>query len=385
MEFNHCPNIPVDALCELIPFMNSSLKSLIIRNTPWLNDECIELFTAFCNKLYKIELQGSLVNITSSGIQSIARNSGTLLSLSIISNDEDDGSVHSGSSSLSWNLDNKIFPALINNMTSKLRHFCLSGFNMLTIDGLEKFLSYFRKTLQSLDFSELNIMNDCVLKSIGDYCSSLFVLKLNHCKQITDQGIENLFQKTSSVEVLELCGCENITDECFKVISTQCSKLTVIKLDWCFSLTEKSLKLLAANCKRLSYVSMRGTHLNCLPANLSRLLYLNNLNVSDCPTLTFPGKNIIEKGLHEIRDALMDYDIENRIRVTALGSLQSGKTSILLSLQSDNNVADGPTFGVPVNMWFPFLGNSSMFYIAPEEIQFFNSQKALKHRSWDRY
>lgn len=348
--------------------MNSNLKSLIIRNTPWLNDECIELFTAFCNKLYKIELQGSLVNITRSGIESIARNSATLLSLSIISTDEDEliadtMSVTSKTSILSWNLDNRIFPALINNMTSKLRHFCLSGFNMLTTDGLEKFLSYFMRTLQSLDFSELNIINDSILKSIGEYCTNLFALKLNHCKEITDQGIDSLFQKKSSLEVFELCGCDKITDECFKIIAKQCPRLTVIKLDWCFSLTELSLKELANHCKKLSYVSMRGSGLSSLPPNLSRLAYLNTLNVSDCQSLTFPGKSVIEKGLHEVRDFLMEYDIENRARVTALGSFQSGKTSILLSLQSDNNVADGATFGVPVNMWFPFTGNASKLTI----------------------
>lgn len=68
--------------------MNQNLRSLIIRNTPWLNDECIELFTAFCHKLCKIELQGCLTNITRSGIESIGRNCGSLLSLSIISTDE---------------------------------------------------------------------------------------------------------------------------------------------------------------------------------------------------------------------------------------------------------------------------------------------------------
>ena len=68
--------------------MNQNLRSLIIRNTPWLNDECIELFTAFCHKLCKIELQGCLTNITRSGIESIGRNCASLLSLSIISTDE---------------------------------------------------------------------------------------------------------------------------------------------------------------------------------------------------------------------------------------------------------------------------------------------------------
>ena len=343
--------------------MNRNLKSLIIRDTTWLSDECMELFTAYCHKLYKIELQGCLTNITRAGIESIARNSSSLLSLSIVSTedfsgggigDDTTGDDASAASTKSWNLDNRLFPALINNLTSKLRHFALSGFHNLTYDGLEKFLLYFHKRLQSVDFSELSMVNDSILKTIGDNCNNLFVVKLNHCKLVTDQGVNRLFAKKTNLEVLELNGCDNLTDSCFDALTQSCPKLTIVKLDWCYRVTEAALQLLATRCKKLSYISMRNTGLRTLPCKLSRLSYLNYLNIANCASLTFPDKKVIDKGLNEIKNTLLEFDIENRFRVCALGGTQSGKTSMLLSLQSDQNVADGSTFGVPVNIWYPF-------------------------------
>jgi len=362
----------VEKLCDLIPSMNRNLKSLIIRDTTWLSDECMELFTAYCHKLYKIELQGCLMNITRAGIESIARNSSSLLSLSIVSTEDfggvngelghDEAEDDSAASTKSWNLDNRLFPALINNLTSKLRHFALSGFHNLTYDGLEKFLLYFYKRLQSVDFSELSLVNDSILKTIGDNCDNLFVLKLNHCKLITDEGVGRLFVNKTNFEVLELNGCDNLTDACFDALTKACSKLTIIKLDWCYKVTEVALHLLATNCKKLSYISMRSTGLRTLPCKLSRLTYLNYLNISDCVSLVFPDKKVIGKGLNEIKNTLMEFDIENRFRVCALGGMQSGKTSMLLSLQSDQNVADGSTFGVPVNIWYPFEDSTGKQY-----------------------
>ena len=89
-------------------------------------------------------------------------------------------------------------------MTSKLRHFALSGFHSLTFHGVEKFLLHFHKSLQSIDFSELSLVDDAILKVIGDNFKNLFVIKLNHCRQITDVGLINLFPvgKSSLVEVL---------------------------------------------------------------------------------------------------------------------------------------------------------------------------------------
>lgn len=132
---------------------------------------------------------------------------------SLIHNDFQDKSHHhkhvnndelSVASTQSWNLDNRIFPALINSMTSKLRHFALSGFHNLTFHGVEKFLLHFHKTLQSIDFSELSLVDDAILKVIGDNFQNLFVIKFNHCRQITDAGMMNLFPvgKSILVEVL---------------------------------------------------------------------------------------------------------------------------------------------------------------------------------------
>ena len=328
-----------------------------------MNDECIELFTAYCSKLYKIELQGCLVEITRSGIESIGRNCSSLLSLSLISTDDQNTSGDSVTSGQSWMLDNRIFPALINSMTSKLHHFSLSGFDMLTSNAVQKFLLHFQRTLHSLDFSELSLVNDTLLMAIENYCPSLFVLKLNHCRKITDEGINMLFPQRSNIEVLELCGCDQLTDVSCDTIAKSCSKLSIIKLDWCHLLTEKSLKSLSLYCKRLRYISMTNTALVALPPALCKLKCLTYLNIDSCISLKFPSKEVIENGLEAIFENLLNYDISQRVRCFVLGSSQSGKSSILLSLQSESmNVADGKTFGIPVKTWFPYKTSGNIIF-----------------------
>ena len=93
-------------------------------------------------------------------------------------------------------------------------------------------------------------------------------------------------------KVLELNGCEALTDICFERVAKQLPKLTVLKLDWCFKVTETGLDSLAAHCKRLSYVSMRSTGLKALPFSLSRLIYLNHLDIADCVSLMFPDRKV---------------------------------------------------------------------------------------------
>lgn len=345
----------MQALCDIIPTVNSNLKSLIICDTPWINDECIELFTAYCHKLYKIELQGCLVHITRSGIESISRNCGSILSLSIVSTPINDITLAQGNCCKEqWMLDNRMFPALINNMNSKLRHFALSGFNMLTTDSLIKFLSYFQRTLQSIDFSELSIIDESVLKCIGENCNRLFMLKLNHCIKITDAAICMLLSNKCNIEVLELCGCQQISDVSCDAISKNCPKLSIIKLDNCEKLTEESLSCLSKECKRLSYISMRETALRTLPYVLGSLKYLSFLNVDKCAQLTFPPKEIISKGVGAIQTILREHNISHQIRCMLLGSSQSGKSSIMFALKGEQiNNLDGETFGIPVQKWYP--------------------------------
>ena len=317
----------------------------------------MEMLTAFCNKLRKLELGGCLHQISCAGIGSIGRNCGSILSLSILAAENSDGAKE-------WILDSRVFPALINNMTPRLKHFAMSGIQNLTHDALEKFLSYFRKSLLSLDFSSLPLIDNAVLKSIGMLCERLFVLKLNNCTKITDEGIRLLLLQKCKLEVVELCGCTGLTDLSCELIAKNCPQLSILKLDGCKQIGELSLVYLSSSCRKLSYISLKNTEIKALPSCLSRLKYLNYLNLDDCNKLEFPSQDVINEGIHAIRKKLLEYDISHRIRCFILGGLQSGKTSLTSSLLSDQPiVAEGATVGIPVSTWHPFSSDISKIVI----------------------
>ena len=102
--------------------VNKDLQTLIIVKTPWINDETMELFTAYCHKIKKFHMIGQLSKITRVGIESIGRNCSEIESVSIIFTDDD---ADQGERSVSakkhkWTLDNQIFPALINNSSARI-------------------------------------------------------------------------------------------------------------------------------------------------------------------------------------------------------------------------------------------------------------------------
>lgn len=101
-------------------------------------------------------------------------------------------------------------------------------------------------------------------------------------------------------KVLELNGCESLSDISFKRVAKQLPKLTVLKLNWCFKVTESGLDSLALHCKKLSYISMRSTGLKALPFSLSRLIYLNHLDVTDCVSLMFPDRKVCSSFFYHI-------------------------------------------------------------------------------------
>ena len=121
---------------------------------------------------------------------------------------------------------------------------------------------------------------------------------------------------------------------------------------------------LSSSCRKLSYISLKNTEIKALPSCLSRLKYLNYLNLDDCNKLEFPSQDVINEGIHAIRKKLLEYDISHRIRCFILGGLQSGKTSLTSSLLSDQpSVAEGATVGIPVSTWHPFSSDISKIVI----------------------
>ena len=366
LEFTDCPEVGQDEFQESITSINEGVESLIIKDTLWINDDILELFTAFCHKIKSLRLEGIFPHVTRLGIESVGRNCSNLESLSVISsqsNNKNDGGGNKDAENceiLRWNLDNQIFTALVNSSSAKLKSFTLCGFNTFTSDRLLSLLNHFKDTLVMLDFSCLTCIENNALKELGKICPNIVCLRLNQCKGVQDEGLISLSSTCRCLENLELQGCCRITDDSIVALTRNCVSLTQINLKGCTLLTDISLRAIARNCKRLSHVNMSETRVEKVPNDIGRLDNLTSLNLSDCKELVYPSPNIISNGVDAIRLKLLESDISRRVRVFFIGNQQSGKTSIILSLESTSaSVADGETFGIPVTTWFPFRHVSS--------------------------
>ena len=363
-----CSELPEDEFHEVFPMVNKDLQTLIIVKTPWINDETMELFTAYCHKIKKFHMIGRLSKITRVGIESIGRNCSEIESVSIIFTDDDDdqGGDTINETKHKWTLDNQIFPALINNSSARIKHFALCGFTSITFDALRKFLDHLKNSLVSLDFSNLSIIDDSALEQIGRQCRALLSFKVNNCPKISHHGVIALVSQGLMLHDLEVAGSEHLTDAATNAVANHCPTLKSIKLDYGIKLTETSLRILAQHCKDLVRISMRGTGIRVIPLEIAKLPKLVELNVSGCKELNFPSPHIIEEGLDAIIENLLECNITKRVRIMFVGSQQSGKSSIIMSLQSlTGNVADSQTLGIPVRTWLPFKDRKSggiLFY-----------------------
>eukprot|EP00795_Rhopilema_esculentum_P002312 gene2312-17941_t len=362
IEFVKCSELPEDEFHEVFPMVNKDLQTLIIVKTPWINDETMELFTAYCHKIKKFHMIGRLSKITRVGIESIGRNCSEIESVSIIFTDDDDdqGGDSINEKKHKWTLDNQIFPALINNSSARIKHFALCGFTSITFDALRKFLDHLKNSLVSLDFSNLSIIDDSALEQIGRQCRALLSFKVNNCPKISHHGVIALVSQGLMLHDLEVAGSEHLTDAATNAVANHCPTLKSIKLDYGIKLTETSLRILAQHCKDLVRISMRGTGIRVIPLEIAKLPKLVELNVSGCRELNFPSPHIIEEGLDAIIENLLECNITKRVRIMFVGSQQSGKSSIIMSLQSlTGNVADSQTLGIPVRTWLPFKDRKS--------------------------
>ena len=332
-------------------------------NVTWFSDDIIELFTAYCRNLRKITLQGCLYAITRNGIESIARNCFRLRLLNITCStlrerSTSDYNVDTNDTSevqllsKNWTFDNSLCSAIINNLSAKIQHFTFSGFDSISSHSIEHLMCFLKNTLCLLDLSRLKAVNDSVLKTLGDVCRNLETVKLNYCKDITDQGVIDLVHVVE-LEQLELCGCEHLTDKACEAVSKRGSKLIIIKFDSCKKITEVGLNSLAWGCKSLQQINLSRTGVKQLPFSIVSLEDLTHINVNNCD-ICHPDKETIEEGLSEIKNALIASSFTRRSRCFFLGPPSTGKWNIIMSLLEKNEpISEEEILDMPVAYWAP--------------------------------
>lgn len=208
-------------------------------------------------------------------------------------------------------LNEKTFLTLIQNCPD-LEELVLKGqkFNVSAIISVIS-LCY---NIKKLEFSDLQIITDEVLKQISGCCSQLVDLNINSKWKITDNGFCDIVDKCTYLQKLDISGtrltkksflrmaetlkslshlrmrrCDYLTDEAVSVIVHQCPNLLTLDIGWCSQLTKDALNSIAKYSRKLIYLSMPGLYEAVFSietiANLlikcQKLKYLNFLDYRD--------------------------------------------------------------------------------------------------------
>ncbi|KPM09223.1 hypothetical protein QR98_0077560 [Sarcoptes scabiei] len=76
---------------------------------------------------------------------------------------------------------------------------------------------------------------------------SLRILTLQHCWELTNQGVANVAHSLPNLTSLSLSGCSKITDDAIEVVAEQLRNLNVLDLSWCPRISDASLEFIACD------------------------------------------------------------------------------------------------------------------------------------------
>ncbi|XP_005098065.1 F-box/LRR-repeat protein 16 [Aplysia californica] len=91
--------------------------------------------------------------------------------------------------------------------------------------------------------------------------SSLRILRLKSCWEITNHGIVNIIHSLPNITYLSLSGCSKITDDGIEIIAENMKKLKSLDISWCSRVTDASLEYVACDLGNLEELVLdRCTH-----------------------------------------------------------------------------------------------------------------------------
>lgn len=108
---------------------------------------------------------------------------------------------------------------------------------------------------------ELNLqayhVTDSGLATFGPrQSSSLSVLRLKSCWEITNHGVLNVVHVLPNLTVLSLSGCSKITDDGIELLAENLRLLRVLDLSWCPRITDSSLEYIACDLTLLEELTL---------------------------------------------------------------------------------------------------------------------------------
>ena len=133
----------------------------------------------------------------------------------------------------------------------------LYGCKQLTDNALQALLRMCGDKLTTLDLSYTNISGNSLANSTVQL-HSLVTLKLNRCKQLTDNGLQALLRMCEDkLTTLDL-SYTNISGNSLANSTVQLHSLVTLKLYWCKQLTDNGLHALLKMCGDLMAYLMKS-------------------------------------------------------------------------------------------------------------------------------
>jgi hypothetical protein len=230
------------------------------------------------------------------------------------------------------NVSNRGLQQLCSSL-SELQSLALSGIEHLTAEGLEQALSALvhPERLQSLDLSELSVVDDEVLRKILSSLPDLKHLNVSACQNIR---LDAPLPFPPSLESLDLSDCSEATETGLRatVLSGKLNNLKHLDLSrntamFYNSLTNMTMVVTLPSLSKLRSLKVAGingiTDRDLRKFLTHRLPYLRHLDIEDCEAISKPGldraiwsRNLLANNMplevkHNIKvQPLMDADSE---------------------------------------------------------------------------
>lgn len=240
---------------EFLADMFSSLLELEVVHIDSANklyDSTLCVLLSKCKNLRELALY-ECICITNAGLESLPDKSG-ITSLHLISAGiNDDGMEHICRSCP--DLREVSFAGCMYVTDISIVHLCIDCPNLESLTVSDPDTAYHRSNI-----------TDGGLEILFQHYSSLRSLTLCNNAYILNLNVDLLVRSCPSLVELDISGCKSITDETLRVIAVCCTNLESVNLSKCFRLRGGGVNLLVTSCKRLKTL------------NLTRCRFLNDLN-----------------------------------------------------------------------------------------------------------
>ncbi|XP_063236110.1 F-box/LRR-repeat protein 16 [Bacillus rossius redtenbacheri] len=114
--------------------------------------------------------------------------------------------------------------------------------------------------------------------------SSLSILRLQSCWELTNHGVVNIVHALPNLTVLSLSGCSKITDDGVELIAENLQKLRSLDVSWCPRITDAALEYIACDLNLLEELTLdRCVHITDIGVGyISTMLSLSALFLRWC-------------------------------------------------------------------------------------------------------